>query len=224
MTAIVADRVLETSTTTGTGPYTLNGAVTGFVGVSSVSTALDTFNYFAEDVAANGSAAGGWEVGIGTVNANGTIDRAVQTSSNNNLPVSWAAGTRRFGLTLSAAQFVALQTPSVTFPAGAALGGNRALRLAAGKAAYADSGAPGHANLVLGISRNAAALNSPVAIQTGGLMTEPSWTWTPDQPVFCGSEGVLTQASPASGFALIVGVAVSATQILIEAKMPILLT
>ena len=105
MAEIVADRVLETSLTTGTGPYTLNGAVLGFRTVASVASALDTFNYFAEDILLNGAPSGGWEVGIGTVNADGSIARTVKTSSNNNLPVSWAAGTRRFGLGLSASQF-----------------------------------------------------------------------------------------------------------------------
>ena len=114
MAAIVADRVLETSITTGIGPYTLAGAVTGFRSVASVATTMDTFAYFAEDVAPNGSLVGGWEVGVGTVNSDGSIARTVEASSNTNLPVVWAAGTRRFGIGLSAKQLAGIPPVSGT--------------------------------------------------------------------------------------------------------------
>ena len=111
MAKITADRVLETSVTTGNGPYTLSGAVIGFRSLASVSSSLDTFNYFCEDVAANGAPAGDWEVGIGTLNSDGSIARThINSSSNNNLAVVWGAGTRRFGLTVSAADYSTLTT------------------------------------------------------------------------------------------------------------------
>lgn len=104
MARIVADRVLETSTTTGTGTYTLAGAVTGYRAASSVCANGDTFTYFAEEVNVNGVANGGWEIGLGTWGTGGTLARTtVYSSSNANAAVSWTAGTRRIGLSLVSA-------------------------------------------------------------------------------------------------------------------------
>ena len=111
----------------------------------------------------------------------------------------------------------------VEFPAALPLGGHRAVRLLAGLAIYADNAVPQDANVVLGITRGAVTGGDLAQIQFAGLMTEPSWAWTPDLPVFCGSAGLLTQTPPTSGFSLIVGIATTATQILIGAKMPIVL-
>lgn len=113
--------------------------------------------------------------------------------------------------------------PYITFSADGPLGGNRAVRLVAGLARYASSSALADAGLVLGITQGAAVSGAPVQIQTSGLMTEPSWTWTADQPVFCGTNGTLTQTAPTAGFDLILGIALSAIQIHIGARMPIAL-
>lgn len=107
--------------------------------------------------------------------------------------------------------------------AGAALGGHRAVRSLAGVAVYADCETLADAALVLGITQGAASEGAPVFVQTSGLMTEPSWSWTPDLPVFVGFAGVLTQTPPAIGYRLIVGVATRADQIHIGLKMPIVL-
>lgn len=111
----------------------------------------------------------------------------------------------------------------VEFPAAVALGGHRAVRLQAGEAIYADNTVLADANVVLGITRGAAAAGALAQIQFGGLMTEPSWAWTPDLPVFCAAAGALTQTPPITGFSLIVGIATRPTQILIGAKSPIVL-
>ena len=99
------DRVLETSTTTGTGTYTLAGAMTGFRPVSvAAPTDGDTAYYYAEDVDANGVPTGGFETGLGTKGAGNTLARTtIHTSSNANAAVNWAAGTRRISLSLTAA-------------------------------------------------------------------------------------------------------------------------
>lgn len=111
----------------------------------------------------------------------------------------------------------------VAFPAALALGGHRAVRLLAGEAIYADNAVVADANVVLGITQGAVGAGALTRIQTGGLMVEPSWAWTVDEPVFVGGSGVLVQPSPASGFSLIVGVATSPTQILIGARTPLVL-
>lgn len=104
MARIVADRVLESSTTTGTGSYTLAGAVLGYRAASAVCANGDTFTYFAEEVNVNGVANGGWEIGLGTWGTGGILARTtVYSSSNANAAVSWTAGTRRIGLSLVSA-------------------------------------------------------------------------------------------------------------------------
>ncbi|RST54099.1 hypothetical protein [Variovorax sp. DXTD-1] len=111
----------------------------------------------------------------------------------------------------------------VEFPAAVPLGGNRVVRVLGGEAVYADHTTVADANLVLGITRGAVVTGALAQIQTSGLMTESSWAWTPDLPVFVGPVGTLTQTSPLAGFNLIVGIATGPTQIFIGARMPIVL-
>jgi hypothetical protein len=112
MTEIVADRVLETTTTTGTGALTLAGAVVGFRTFASVCANGDTAYYYAEEVDASGVPTGAWETGIGTWGTGGVFTRTtVHASSNAGAAVSFAAGTKRVGLAVTAAK-VAAATPS----------------------------------------------------------------------------------------------------------------
>lgn len=110
----------------------------------------------------------------------------------------------------------------VLFPASTAIGGHRAVRLLGGQLAYASASNVADANLVIGITVSAASQGGAAGVQTSGTMTEPSWSWTPDAPVFCGEQGALTQVAPSAGFVLIIGVAISATRILVGAKMPLI--
>ena len=111
MANVIADRVLETSTTKGDGNYLLHGAVSGFRTVASVAISLDTFPYFAEEVGPDGAPSGDWEVGVGTLNSDGSITRTtIHTSSNDDEAVDWGPGTRRIGIGLSAALYMDLVT------------------------------------------------------------------------------------------------------------------
>src|SRR5262245_21488456 len=97
------DRVMETSTTTGTGTYTLAGAVTGYQAFSVVGNS-NTCRYVAWDSDSNGNPLGGWEVGTGTYTLSGTTlaRTSVLASSNSGSAVNWAAGTRRLALVYDA--------------------------------------------------------------------------------------------------------------------------
>lgn len=89
MALVLKDRVQETSTTTGTGTFTLAGAVTQFQTFSSAIGNGNTTYYTAYT-------AGGtdWEVGIGTVGA-GTLSRdTILASSNGGSIVTFGAGTK----------------------------------------------------------------------------------------------------------------------------------
>lgn len=103
MAVIIADRVLETSTTTGTGAYTLAGAVTGYQAFSGVCANNDTCDYYAEDVDANGKPIGDWETGLGTWGTGGILTRtAIYHSSNANASIVWKGGIRRVALGFTA--------------------------------------------------------------------------------------------------------------------------
>lgn len=104
MAFIVADRVQESSTTTGTGALALGGAYTGYRRFSAVMSTSDTCKYVIEALDANGNPSGDWEVGIGTYSALNTLTRtSVESSSNANAAVNFAAGTKRVALDASAA-------------------------------------------------------------------------------------------------------------------------
>jgi hypothetical protein len=87
MPLVIADRVRETSTTTGTGTLTLDGAVTGFRTFGSAIGSGNTC-YYTITLGAD------WEVGLGTVGT-GTLARTtVLKSSNSNNAVNFGAGAK----------------------------------------------------------------------------------------------------------------------------------
>lgn len=115
-----------------------------------------------------------------------------------------------------------LERTSLRYPANGAISGHRVMRCtSSGKVSYADSGTPSHAHSVIGISTNAAADNETVNVQFSGEVTEPSWNWTPNLPVFNGANGYLTQTPPTTGYSLIVGFALTSTKIVVGIKQPI---
>jgi hypothetical protein len=120
------------------------------------------------------------------------------------------------------------QTGSVTFLkyfADGTISGHRVVRATAdGKVGYASSANPGDAQLIIGISMNAAADGDTVNVHYIGPITEPSWAWAPNMPVYCGIDGALTQTPPTSGFILIIGAAISATAIFFDQKIAIILS
>lgn len=118
MAHITADRVQETSTTTGTSSYALAGAVSGFRAFGDVCADTDTAYYAAVE------AGGSWEVGLGTWATGGTLARtSILASSNANAAVNWSAGTRRIfiaypaGLSVSTLQAQTLENKTLKNPA-----------------------------------------------------------------------------------------------------------
>ena len=105
MALVVNDRVKETSTTTGTGTFTLAGAVTGFETFSSAIGNTNT-TYYSIVNTTNGE----FEVGLGTVGA-GTLSRdTIISSSNSDAAVDFAAGTKNVFCTLPASKAVILDS------------------------------------------------------------------------------------------------------------------
>jgi len=105
MALILADRVRETSTTTGTGALTLAGAVVGYQTFSSAIGNTNTTYY-----AISNPGVAEWEVGIGTYATSGnTLTRTtIIKSSNSNNAVNFSAGTKDVFVTYPATKSVYL--------------------------------------------------------------------------------------------------------------------
>lgn len=101
MALVVADRVKETTTTTGTGAYSLAGAETSFQAFGTVLSNSDT-TYYAITDGTN------WEVGIGTyTSSTNTLARTtILKSSNSNSAVNWSAGEKQIFGTMPAGKVV----------------------------------------------------------------------------------------------------------------------
>jgi hypothetical protein len=108
MALVIADRVRETSTTTGTGDIVLGGAVAGFVSFSSVLANTDTTYY---GIVGGNS----WEVGVGTYStATNSLSRTVVlASSNGGSLVSFGSGTKAVFLTQPSERAVYVNGSSV---------------------------------------------------------------------------------------------------------------
>jgi hypothetical protein len=102
MALVVKDRVKETTTTTGTGTYTLAGAVQGFQSFGVIGDGNTT--YYA---VTNGT---DWEVGLGTYTASGTTlaRTTILESSNAGSAVDWSAGSKDIFVTYPAERAVYL--------------------------------------------------------------------------------------------------------------------
>jgi hypothetical protein len=90
MAFVLADRVKETTTTTGTGTVTLLGASTGYQSFSAIGNTNTTYYTIA------GQTGSEWEVGIGTYTSSGTTlaRTTVISSSNAGALVNFSAGTK----------------------------------------------------------------------------------------------------------------------------------
>jgi len=92
MALVLADRVKETTTTTGTGTVTLLGASTGFQSFAVVGNGNTTYYTIA------GQTTSEWEVGIGTYTSAGTLLARTTVLSNSSATqpsaLSFSAGTK----------------------------------------------------------------------------------------------------------------------------------
>ena len=92
MALVVADRVKETTTTTGTGTVTLLGASTGFQSFAVIGDANTTYYTIAAQTGTE------WEVGVGTYSSSGTTLARTTVLSNSSATqpsaLSFSAGTK----------------------------------------------------------------------------------------------------------------------------------
>jgi len=91
MALVIADRVKDSTTTTGTGTVTLSGtAATGYQNFSVIGNGNTTYYTIA------GQGTTEWEVGVGTYTSSGTTlaRTTVLSSSNSGAAVNFSAGTK----------------------------------------------------------------------------------------------------------------------------------
>lgn len=99
MALVVADRVQETTSTTGTSDYVLLGAATGYQSFGAVLSNADTTYYAITNDT-------DWEVGIGTYSTTGpTLARTtILASSNGGSAVSWGVGVKNIFISYAASK------------------------------------------------------------------------------------------------------------------------
>ena len=115
MALVLADRVRETTTTTGTGSVTLGGAYTGFqTFLAGVGNSNSTYYTIANVVT------GEWEVGIGTYTTAGNLlsRTTVLASSNSGSLVSFGSGTKDVFVTQPAERAVYVDSAGTTVNVG----------------------------------------------------------------------------------------------------------
>ena len=77
-----------------------------------------------------------------------------------------------------------------------------------------------HIDLVCGLTLTATSGPGDVTVQRSGPITDAAWNWAPGR-VYLGMGGALTQSPPEDGFDVLVGVAVSATRLILNFQDPI---
>jgi hypothetical protein len=98
MAFVLADRVKQTSASTGTGAFTLSATVFGFRAFSSVLATSDTTYYTIAHQSLDE-----WEVGYGTYSSANTLTRTkVISSTNAGAAVNFSAGNKDVFITLPA--------------------------------------------------------------------------------------------------------------------------
>ena len=150
MAFVLADRVKETTTSTGTTAVTLLGAATGFQSFSAIGNANVTYYTIA------GQTGSEWEVGIGTYTSSGTsLSRdTVLASSNSGSLVNFSAGTKDVWC---------------DYPAKRAVIGGEG---------YIENAATVNTSSTVNTGNNAIS-GGPVSVASGAVVTVPSGSvWT----------------------------------------------
>ena len=214
MALVVKDRVQETTTTTGTGTFTLAGAVSGFQSFSVIGDGNTT--YYA--------IVGGteWEVGLGTYTSSGTLlsRDTILESSNGGTAVNFSAGTKNVFVTYPAERALYTDASSNAIalgtPASATLTNATGLPLTTGVTGtlpIANGGTGSTSTTYASLTANVTG-TLPVANGGTGLSTTPTngqldigngtnftraaLTGTANQVVVTNGAGTITLSTPQS--------------------------
>ena len=158
----------------------------------------------------------------------GVVDKASRRDHRHPMPSASDVGADPEGTAAAAVtdhegqpnphpQYAAISTAV----AGESIGGHRAVYISdSGVAFYASSDAASAA-VVAGISILSASTGTPVSYRMFGEIHEPSWNWTPELPIYLGLSGLLTQTPVASGWNIVLGLALTDTSMIVRIGDPI---
>lgn len=110
MAFVIADRVQETTISTGTGTVLLTGAVQGYQSFGVIGNANTTYYTIADQAGTN------WEVGIGTYYSSNVslVRTTVLSSSNASSLVNFPAGTKAVFVTYPAERAIYADSSNIT--------------------------------------------------------------------------------------------------------------
>jgi hypothetical protein len=181
MALVLADRVLETSTSEGLGTFALAGAQTGYQtfsnGIGNGNTCYYTIN---------GQTTEQWEVGIGTVGA-GTLARTTLISSNTGSFINFVAGVKNVFVTQPASKSIYKDASGNAIPLGSA------------SATQLDITAQGNLRLQDTTGGEYVALQAPATLAASYTLTMPTDDGTTGQALVTDGSGVLSWSTAASG-------------------------
>lgn len=109
------------------------------------------------------------------------------------------------------------------FPAGSNISGHKVVGLDQDGTLFTPSTLQrSHMGSVVGITVNATSQGQLATVKSDGSISHAGWSWTPNEPVFLGDEGTLTQVTPPGATWLqVVGWARSATLMVVSLQPPI---
>ena len=199
MALVLADRVKETTTTTGTGTYTLGGAATGVEAFAAVGNGNTTY-YCCTDGT-------NFEVGIGTYTASGTTlaRTTILQSSNSDSAVNWTSGTRDIFVTQPAEKAVFLNASDHLETEGGVIalknGGTQSevrLYCESSNAHYAAVKAPAHADFAGNVTSTLPSVTGTL-IGTANAAAPATTTSSSDADhVLVNDNGVLKKITPSN--------------------------
>lgn len=194
MALVIADRVQETTNTTGTGTLTLAGALSGYqTFLSGIGNSNTTYYTIVSGT--------DWEVGIGTYTSSGnTFSRdTILASSNSNTAITVSAGAIVFG-DYPAGR--AVTTENVQSLSNKTLTGTKetVYTITDGAAFEIDPANGGIQSITLGASRTPQATNFTAGQSVTLMITASSYTLTWTDTTF-GSSGVKWIGTSSSGSA-----------------------
>ena len=98
----------------------------------------------------------------------------------------------------------------VRIVAAVPLGGHRVVTV------FGQYAEPGDEDVLAGITTGAVSAGDETYAVRQGIINEPSWSWTPGQPIFIASSGILTQSAPTSSRIRRVAWALTSTSINVD--------
>jgi len=175
MALILADRVKETSTTSGNGVFTLAGAASGFQSFAVIGNTNTTFYCIA------GQGTSEWEVGIGTYATSGTTLTRTTVLSNSSATqpsaLSFAAGTKDVFVTYPSEKSVNLDASGNATALGTPVAFT-GTNITGTATAFTASNVTTNANLTGMVTSvgNAASLGSFTSAQLSAALTDETGT------------------------------------------------